>query len=178
MCNSQNLIIIIPGKPMDFNAIYQNRYTFWRRICLWGCLLFQVVFGTEIIAFFQILLVPPPGNISYEYWGWYLNEYVAPPYQDVVVSFTDFLGYAFAAVFILALIFAAGSRRIREEISVKFMALVCAAWLGCHALTRHLVLHVFPHYRLFMRWIPLELLSIVLLIFWARTRKTRFDCKR
>lgn len=55
----------------------------WRREMLLCALVFQVIFLVELVGLWEMIVVDPGVHrISYENWGWLINDWQAPAYWE------------------------------------------------------------------------------------------------
>lgn len=55
----------------------------WRREMLLCALVFQVIFLGELAGFWEMIVVDPQVHrISYENWGWFINDWQPPAYWE------------------------------------------------------------------------------------------------
>lgn len=157
---------------MDFNRLASNRYVIWKHTCFAGVLLFQALFFLEAVFFYEVIVIPPHDQLSYGYWGWYLTEYTQFPYQAGIERIANGLGCLFLALFLVCLVCVPLSQKLRRAVGIRYGITVLICGLILYGAIQYYIKVQVIHYRLFMQFIPIEVLSIVLFCMVWRVRKS------
>ncbi len=140
----------------------------WRREMLLCALVFQVIFLVELVGLWEMIVVDPGVHrISYENWGWLINDWQAPAYWENY--FLRILSVALALNWVAQVLFWANAVYVwlhRERFGHSRLAiaaeivLVTAAALA----VRWYIKYNVDFYRLFMYAIYPELLMLLQLV--------------
>lgn len=146
----------------------------WRREMLLCALVFQVIFLVELVGLWEMIVVDPGVHrISYENWGWLINDWQAPAYWENY--FLRILSVALALNWVAQVLFWANAVYVwlhrerfghsRLAIAVEIV-LVTAAALA----VRWYIKYNVDFYRLFMYAIYPELLMLLQLVWVLKKR--------
>ena len=140
----------------------------WRREMLLCALVFQVIFLVELVGLWEMIVVDPGVHrISYENWGWLINDWQAPAYWENY--FLRILSVALALNWVAQVLFWAHAAyvwfhraqfRLSRPIIAVEIVLVTAAALA----VRWYIKYNVDFYRLFMYAIYPELLVLLQLV--------------
>lgn len=146
----------------------------WRREMLLCALVFQVIFLVELVGLWEMIVVDPGVHrISYENWGWLINDWQAPAYWENY--FLRILAVAQALNVAAQVLFWANAVYVwlhRERFGHSRLAiaaeivLVTAAALA----VRWYIKYNVDFYRLFMYAIYPELLMLLQLVWVLKKR--------
>ena len=140
----------------------------WRREMLLCALVFQVIFLVELVGLWEMIVVDPGVHrISYENWGWLINDWQAPAYWENY--FLRILSVALALNWVAQVLFWANAVYVwlhrerfghsRPAIAVEIVLVTAAALF-----VRWYIKYHVDFYRLFMYAIYPELLMLLQLI--------------
>ena len=140
----------------------------WRREMLLCALVFQVIFLVELVGLWEMIVVDPGVHrISYENWGWLINDWQAPAYWENYVL--RILSVALALNWVAQVLFWANAVYVwlhrerfghsRLAIAVEIVLVTAAALF-----VRWYIKYHVDFYRLFMYAIYPELLMLLQLV--------------
>ena len=146
----------------------------WRREMLLCALVFQVIFLGELAGFWEMIVVDPGVHrISYENWGWFINDWQPPAYWEQnslrILAVAQALNVAALALFWANAVYVWLHRErfghSRPVIAVEVILVTAAALF----IRWYIKYHV-DFYRLFMYAIYPELLMLLQLVWVLRSR--------
>ena len=147
---------------------------YWKTAMLSGGIAFQVFFAVELLLLYGFIIVNPAYHlISYENWRWLVDEWTPPVYWELysneILLATMVINWIFKLFFDVFLIYMlVHPERVslrRRTIVLTFLLLV-AADLGI----KYYLKYNIDFYRLYMRSIYTEMLSLYMLYCGRRLR--------
>lgn len=137
-------------------------------LCL--ILLFQLAFVAVWICCYDIIVLEPRLKfVSREYWEWYMTTPPTIPYEGDVINFIEVLMSVSGVFFASADVYFLCKNRNKSRVLWVFVCLnvlAIVSIVGWYYFLNAAVLH----YRLFMRMIPCEIFSLLILamLLWDR----------
>lgn len=136
-----------------------SRSKSWKIILL-SVIFFQVVFLFVLVRYYSTIIIVPGQNISYEYWDWWLSQ--PKPYYGIIDTVNG-IANIFQMLFLGEILFLLWKNRRKPHILISAVGLLL---LGSGLLLgwRYYCIPNLLHYRIFMKFIPSEILALIVLL--------------
>lgn len=134
-----------------------------RSVILGLILLFQLAFAIVLIFYYDIVVLEPRLKfVTREYYEWYMTTPPKISYEGDVINFVEAIMSVFGVSFALADVYFLCKNRKKLRVLCVFVCLNILAVVSIVGWFYYLNADVL-HYRLFMRMIPCEILSLLIL---------------
>lgn len=151
----------------------------WR---IWSIIIaavWQVIFAVEATVFHGIIMIHPKPYVFYhmtlEYWTWYVQNYKQRPYEYDVIVQSNVLGWLFGIAMGICIVYHCFSGW-EKKAAGRAVIIGALIWLLLSGASYCAISALITHYRLFMPWVPVEFLSVWLIVLLAKKPAPVSDC--